>query len=209
MQTYTIFCNQTSIQLQHVTVFTPEKVQITRFEAPYTTVASALNEALAAEKAQIMVWQSSNIEALLTTIESIAEPIVAAGGVVLNQNEELLMIHRLGFWDLPKGKTEKGEMLPETAVREVQEETGIMAALTGKELPTTRHIFRNQKGNLKMKVSYWFEMRCDKSQELIPQVEEQITAIQWVSWASYPLFAAKAYPSIQWLINSYKTTNSF
>jgi hypothetical protein len=35
--------------------------------------------------------------------------IYAAGGLVLNQNNQLLIIYRLGKWDFPKGKIEKGE----------------------------------------------------------------------------------------------------
>ena len=34
--------------------------------------------------------------------------ITAAGGLVFNQNDELLMIYRRGKWDLPKGKLEVG-----------------------------------------------------------------------------------------------------
>ena len=51
--------------------------------------------------------------------------IIAAGGLVTNENNELLMIFRRGKWDLPKGKLDKGETIEECAIREVEEETGI------------------------------------------------------------------------------------
>jgi 8-oxo-dGTP pyrophosphatase MutT (NUDIX family) len=35
--------------------------------------------------------------------------VEAAGGVVVNQQKEVLWMFRLGKWDLPKGKLEKGE----------------------------------------------------------------------------------------------------
>ena len=35
--------------------------------------------------------------------------IEAAGGMVFNEKNELLMIFRRGFWDLPKGKIDPGE----------------------------------------------------------------------------------------------------
>ena len=45
----------------------------------------------------------------------------AAGGLVL-KDEQFLMIYRLGKWDLPKGKLDKGENEKQGAVREVEEE---------------------------------------------------------------------------------------
>ena len=49
--------------------------------------------------------------------------IKAAGGLV-SRDKELLFIHRLGKWDLPKGKLEKKESNKLAAVREVREECG-------------------------------------------------------------------------------------
>ena len=51
--------------------------------------------------------------------------IIAAGGIVMNKNNEVLLIHRRGKWDLPKGKLDCGETIEDTAVREVSEEVGI------------------------------------------------------------------------------------
>ena len=48
--------------------------------------------------------------------------IKAGGGIVFNENGELLVIDRLGYWDLPKGKKDKGEKMKACAIREVQEE---------------------------------------------------------------------------------------
>jgi 8-oxo-dGTP pyrophosphatase MutT (NUDIX family) len=47
--------------------------------------------------------------------------IIAAGGLVFNDRNELLMIYRRGFWDLPKGKLDPGERIEACAIREVQE----------------------------------------------------------------------------------------
>ena len=51
--------------------------------------------------------------------------IIAAGGLVTNKHNELLMIFRRAKWDLPKGKLDEGESIEACAVREVEEETGI------------------------------------------------------------------------------------
>jgi 8-oxo-dGTP diphosphatase len=51
--------------------------------------------------------------------------VFAAGGL-LWRDGRLAVVHRPRYddWSLPKGKLEPGELLPETAVREVEEETG-------------------------------------------------------------------------------------
>lgn len=59
-------------------------------------------------------------------------PIVAIGAVVVH-NADLLVIKRghppaAGEWSLPGGRVEAGELLVETVVREVGEETGLEAA---------------------------------------------------------------------------------
>src|ERR1700730_7271010 len=51
--------------------------------------------------------------------------ILAAGGLVMDQHKQVLLIHRKGKWDLPKGKLDKKESLEACALREVKEETGL------------------------------------------------------------------------------------
>ena len=51
--------------------------------------------------------------------------IEAAGGVVYNDEEKILLIKRFGKWDLPKGKIERIETPKHAAMREVCEETGV------------------------------------------------------------------------------------
>ena len=43
--------------------------------------------------------------------------VQAAGGAVTDERGRLLAIHRMGRWDLPKGKVEKGEPIDAAAVR--------------------------------------------------------------------------------------------
>lgn len=69
--------------------------------------------------------------------------IRAAGAVVLRgtgDETEVLAIHRPRYddWSLPKGKGEPDELAPQTAVREVLEETGAAVRL-GLRLPTIRY----------------------------------------------------------------------
>lgn len=60
--------------------------------------------------------------------------VYAAGGVLwrlVDGKLRILLIHRTQYRDvtLPKGKVDPGETLPETAVREIHEETGIRVSL--------------------------------------------------------------------------------
>ena len=62
--------------------------------------------------------------------------IRAAGGIVLrdgNDEPEVLVVHRPIYddWSLPKGKLDPGEDDETAAVREVVEETGVEARITG------------------------------------------------------------------------------
>ena len=63
--------------------------------------------------------------------------IEAAGGLVFNQKNEILMIFRNGKWDLPKGKLEAGESVESCAVREVEEECGVSDLKIIKKLKDT------------------------------------------------------------------------
>ncbi|HWG13644.1 MAG TPA: NUDIX hydrolase, partial [Streptosporangiaceae bacterium] len=72
------------------------------------------------------------------------EEIEAAGAVVWRRGRdgpEVLLIHRprRDDWSLAKGKREPGEQLPETAVREVVEETGVRPVL-GRRLKTVHYL---------------------------------------------------------------------
>lgn len=52
---------------------------------------------------------------------------LSCGILIVDANKNILMLHATGqsFWDLPKGTQDEGESTIETAVREVEEETGI------------------------------------------------------------------------------------
>lgn len=100
----------------------------------------------------------------------------AAGGKVLNLNNEVLFIHRFDKWDLPKGKLDKGESIQECAIREVEEECGVNNLIIQNELETTFHIFkRNDKFILK--ITYWFLMQTNYLGNLTPQQEEGIDQV--------------------------------
>ncbi len=121
--------------------------------------------------------------------------VQAAGGLVQNENGEILMILRRGKWDLPKGKLDEGETLEACAVREVQEETGIKTLQLKRPLLTTYHTY-HEFGKHILKESYWYLMQANKNELLTPQTEEDILQIEWVPASSLEEKLRNTFPSI-------------
>ena len=84
----------------------------------------------------------SDLDSMLKTFLKFLPNVIAGGGKVLNSSERILFIFRNGKWDLPKGKAESNETIDKTALREVQEETGIKGISITKPLDITYHIFK-------------------------------------------------------------------
>lgn len=106
--------------------------------------------------------------------------IKAAGGIVFNNEHQLLLIKRLGKWDLPKGKLEKGEDQRLAALREVHEECGVAFLGIYKKEGYTYHVYF-LKGRWILKRTVWYRMIAFETENLIPQIEEDITEVKWVN----------------------------
>ena len=130
--------------------------------------------------------------------------IVAAGGLVTNDNHELLLIYRRGFWDLPKGKLDKGETIEVCAVREVKEETGLANVQLGNLVGTTYHeYFDEWKQRDVVKETHWFAMHATGIQELVPQQEEDIKDIKWVAKQDITGYMQNTYKNIIEIVDKY------
>ena len=124
--------------------------------------------------------------------------IIAAGGLVQNSKGEFLLIYRRGFWDLPKGKLDAGELIPECAVREVQEETGIQTLELGPFIcSTTHHYFDKWLNKDVVKHTHWYTMLSLENETLVPQTEEDIEKIEWVPREQLPQYLLQTYPTIR------------
>lgn len=124
----------------------------------------------------------------------------AAGGIVTNDHHQVLMIYRFGRWDLPKGKQEAGETLETTALREVQEETGVQnLSLCPEAMSTvqlTYHCYRYE-GVLTLKKTWWYRMYTPGNEMLLPQTEEGIDKAEWVPYEELPIRLSTTYASIR------------
>lgn len=126
--------------------------------------------------------------------------VVAAGGMVLEEKDKVLLIYRDGSWDLPKGKAEKGEKLKTTAKREIQEETGVKDLEIIRKLEPTYHWYK--RGKWLLKESMWYEMKTYR-QKTTPQKEEGLTKAEWISKTKLPKKMKNMYPNIRYMLTKY------
>ena len=127
---------------------------------------------------EVVFWHPDEVK-LIADFESLFKILPAAGGVVRNGEGEVLMIYRRGAWDLPKGKLDDGESFKAAAIREVQEETGVMERTLHHKITTTYHTYRGKKKKRILKPSHWYEMSTPGSPDLTPQAEEDIERAEW------------------------------
>jgi len=125
--------------------------------------------------------------------------VEAAGGLVHNQDGDWLFIHRNGMWDLPKGKLEAGESIEECAVREVAEECGIEQPDIVRPLSITYHTYTLKEKRI-LKPTYWYLMKSKDASELIPQTEEGISEVKWVSTEEAKFLASNSFGSIKQVV---------
>lgn len=141
-------------------------------------------------------------EKCFETFQSIHQIIIAAGGLVIDDQERLLVIKRLNKWDLPKGKVEENENIKEAAVREVAEECGLKDVSIIGTLPDSWHCY-TLKGHRILKRTYWFEMKSNEPSDLIPQVEEDITEVDFMNVSEVKKAKENTYQSLVPLFDSY------
>ena len=142
---------------------------------------------------------SSNKEVLLKKFLALLPNVIAAGGKVYNSKGEILFIFRNGKWDLPKGKAEPKETINQTALREVEEETGVSGLVITKPLEITYHIFKRNDRNY-IKVTYWFKMFTDYEGKLIPQEKEGISKVKWIPETKLKKVLNNSYANIKLLV---------
>ena len=107
--------------------------------------------------------------------------VYAAGGLIYREisedkSLEILIIHRPDRdWSFPKGKQDQGETLLQTAIREVEEETGF-TCLAEDLIGHVNYLVSDKK--LKKEVTYW--AMTVETGEFKPNSE--VDTIQWVNY---------------------------
>ena len=197
---YKVFINKLLINL------TAKNKSLTR-ENSFLLSSITLNEILkkVRKHKKIFLYHPKKSE-LLKVFKSKIKVIFASGGIVKNDNNQILFIYRRGKWDLPKGKAEKGESIRETAVREVIEETGIEKLKIGKYFSNTFHIVRNNKKYF-LKETSWFLMSSNFKGKLKPQLNEGIKSVKWKTFDDAKKIKKKTYGNISIILTDFLKQN--
>jgi 8-oxo-dGTP pyrophosphatase MutT (NUDIX family) len=171
----------------------PDTIFLDEVSGP--AIKSLLHEIVKPDYQAGLLWHP-NLESLKKAFWKHFTIIKAGGGLVENEAHEVLLIHRRGKWDLPKGKLDPGETIEQCALREVREETGLQAASLGAFIMTTYHTY-NDYGHEVLKESYWYRMQAAASEQLVPQTIEDIHEIRWVARKDLAPFMTETFPSVR------------
>lgn len=130
--------------------------------------------------------------------------IEAAGGVVINQRDECLMIYRNERWDLPKGHLEAGERIEACAAREVAEETGVSGEVVRPLCDTWHAYFFPLTERWELKHTYWYLLHTTEAMPTTPQTDEGIVAAEWCDRTMVAAHLEASYPTIRTVFNALK-----
>ncbi len=166
------------------------------FNADPESVAMSVKLLATQEVVPAAYMIGEDVDAMYAMVCVLFEEVDAAGGVVENASSQVLMIHRNGMWDLPKGHREAGEDVEVTAVREVEEECGVRTDELGDLICVTDHTYHLGDRHI-LKHTYWYRMKVAGQPELKPQSEEGITEVKWISKSDLKEYVDKTYPSIK------------
>ncbi len=151
------------------------------------------------ESKSVVIYYS-DLQKLIADFTSIYKIIEAAGGLIFNENNEILVMFRRGSWDLPKGKIDYGETPESAAIREVKEETGLVNVVIERFFKKTYHTYTLKEKRI-LKRTYWYLMQTTDT-KLTPQTEEDIEIVKFVEKHHFLVTHKQVYGNILELLNA-------
>jgi ADP-ribose pyrophosphatase YjhB (NUDIX family) len=208
-QIYKIYINEVEVILKPSAELTLEDtiasgsvvVKYTGNKKHLLDYISILEKSIKSEK---LIIHFDNFAKLKSDFKSHFTEIEAGGGLVKNEKNEYLFIYRRGSWDLPKGKIESNETKREATLREITEETGVKKMLIIEKLMITRHTYRSNVGKRIIKKSHWYLIET-KKQALVPQLDEDIERVEWMTLDRFFSKKREVYPNILEVLHTQDT----
>ena len=144
---------------------------------------------------------TSSIEKTFSTLFQDFDFVEAAGGIV-KRKDTYLFIKRNGFWDIPKGKLDEGEIPENAAIREIEEECGINGPQLKDPICLTYHTYLF-KGKPTIKKTYWYSLDYIGNKKLKGQKEEGITKVKWFKLDEIEKIRKNTFASILEVMDTY------
>ncbi len=199
-QMYKIYVNKTKVVFLSTSDLPsdlkPSKsILVSKYSGKVKNIFNYLDMFEKSDRIELCVVHYHDYKKLKSDVKSVFRIVSAGGGLVKNELDEILFIHRRGSWDLPKGKIDEGETKKQAALREVTEETGVSGLELIEKLIVTRHTYKDKQKRRCIKKSHWYLMEC-KKQKLVPQTEEDIKEAKWMNLNKFDKLGERPYRSI-------------
>lgn len=207
MQNYKVFINNSLIFFGRAEGIPPYQLTWSDFQAiKPEAFPSLVNKIESFQDLKHYIIDTDDLDAAFCYFSSFFKSLKAAGGLVLNDKNDILLIQRFNRWDFPKGKVEANESVEEAAIREVIEETGVQEVMITKELPKAFHIY-DYADKWILKETCWYLMHSNYTGMLQPQLEEEIIAAKWIPLDFLDEYLNTSYPGIRELVEDSNLLN--
>ncbi len=182
---YKIYINEKALFLMKTSDLGPEWMEannqlVSRYPNNPKFLLSHIDMMEKTQRFDRVIIHTADLDLLWKDFKKLLKVIKASGGLVYTKKGKVLAIYRQGYWDLPKGKIDKGEKKRAAGLREVMEETGIQSLEIDSKLLTTYHLYKDSRYGRVLKKTYWYKMKGEE-ETLIPQAEEDIEKALWMT----------------------------